>query len=405
MIKTILLYYPSFENGGATKNLINIVNYFIKKKINVTLFSYKANKKNFFVSNYLKIIKSKPIKKINFLPTRWNLALSAALNLNMYIRNNKKNSIIFSMQSHIPAIIVAKLNKKKISIRNSEEPLGATYYADNKILAFLVLILKFFFYNLSDQIIAISKKSEESLKKIVIFKKKVILILKFFFYNLSDQIIAISKKSEESLKKIVIFKKKVILILNPYLTNILKIKKKRKQKKFSILSIGRITKQKNFDLLISSIFNLSKKYKYIELTIVGNGNLFKIIQNKISNQKNIKLIKWKKNLKPFFLKSDLFILSSYYEGLPNVLIDAVNYEVPCIATDVSGVRDILINGKGGLIIANNNQKELEKNIEYSINNYSKIKKKIFLAKKKLFRFTNINCVIMHKQFNKIDNYK
>ena len=273
------------------------------------------------------------------------------------------------MQSHIPAIIVAKLNKKKISIRNSEEPLGATYYADNKILAFLVLILK------------------------------------FFFYNLSDQIIAISKKSEESLKKIVIFKKKVILILNPYLTNILKIKKKRKQKKFSILSIGRITKQKNFDLLISSIFNLSKKYKYIELTIVGNGNLFKIIQNKISNQKNIKLIKWKKNLKPFFLKSDLFILSSYYEGLPNVLIDAVNYEVPCIATDVSGVRDILINGKGGLIIANNNQKELEKNIEYSINNYSKIKKKIFLAKKKLFRFTNINCVIMHKQFNKIDNYK
>ena len=32
MLKTILLYYPSFENGGATKNLINIVNYFTKKK-------------------------------------------------------------------------------------------------------------------------------------------------------------------------------------------------------------------------------------------------------------------------------------------------------------------------------------------------------------------------------------
>ena len=57
MIKTILLFYPSFENGGATKNLINIVNYFIKKKINVNLFSYNASKKNFFASDYLKIIK------------------------------------------------------------------------------------------------------------------------------------------------------------------------------------------------------------------------------------------------------------------------------------------------------------------------------------------------------------
>ena len=369
MIKKILLYYPSFEKGGATQNLINIVNYFLKNKIKIFLFSHKANKKKFNKSNYLKIINSRPIRNMNFFPLRWNLALSAALNLNNYSKNIEKNSIIFSMQSHIPAIIISKLNKKKISIRNSEEPLGATYYADNKFLAFLVLGLK------------------------------------FFFYNLSDQIIAISKKSEKSLKKIVIFKKKIILIFNPYLTKILKIDRKNKSKKFSILSVGRITKQKNFDLLINSVSNLSKKYKNIELTIVGNGNLFEQTHNKILNQKNIKLIKWKKNLKSFFLKSDLFVLSSYYEGLPNVLIDAVNYEVPCLATDVSGVRDILIQGKGGLITPNNDQQKLEKNIEYSLKNYSKLKKMTLIAKKKIFRFTNINCVLMHKQFNKINNFR
>ncbi len=369
MIKKILLYYPSFEKGGATQNLINIVNYFLKKKIEIFLFSHKAYKKDFFKSNHLKIINSKPIRCMNFLPLRWNLALSSAINLNDYSKSYEKDSIIFSMQSHIPAIIISRLKKKKISIRNSEEPLGATYYADNKFLAFLVLGLK------------------------------------FLFYNLSDQIIAISKKSEDSLKKIVIFKRKIILILNPYLTKILKIKKKNKSKKFSILSVGRITKQKNFDLLIDSVSNLSKKYKNIELTIVGNGNLFEQTRNKIFNLKNIRLIKWKKNLKPFFLKSDLFVLSSYYEGLPNVLIDAVNYEVPCLATDVSGVRDILIQGKGGLIIPNNDQHKLEKNIEYSLKNYSKLKKMSLIAKKKIFRFTNINCVLMHKQFNKIYDFK
>ena len=46
------------------------------------------------------------------------------------------------MQSHIPAIVISKINQMKIVIRNSEEPLGATLYADNKILSFFVLFLK-----------------------------------------------------------------------------------------------------------------------------------------------------------------------------------------------------------------------------------------------------------------------
>ena len=44
MQKNILLFYPSFEKGGATKNLINIINYLIKKKIKITLFSYNTKK-------------------------------------------------------------------------------------------------------------------------------------------------------------------------------------------------------------------------------------------------------------------------------------------------------------------------------------------------------------------------
>ena len=128
MIKKIFLYYPSFERGGATINLINIINFFTKKKIKIYLFSNKINKKNNLKSSYLKIVKSKPLKMISFFPIRWNLALSSALNLNKFLKKNtEKKSIIFSMQSHIPAIIIAKLNKKIISIRNSEEPLGATY--------------------------------------------------------------------------------------------------------------------------------------------------------------------------------------------------------------------------------------------------------------------------------------
>ncbi len=369
MLKTILLYYPSFENGGATKNLINITNYFLKKKIKVILFSYKVKNKNFKRTKYLKVIESRPIKLLNFFPIRWNLAISSAYNLNSKIKIYKKNSIIFSMQSHIPAIIIAKINRRKISIRISEDPIGATKYADNKFTAYLVLILK------------------------------------ILFYNITDQIIAISKKSKLSLERLIFLKNKIKLIFNPYLKKIYNGKIKKKNKTFNILTAGRITKQKNLNLLIEAVHNLSKKYQFIKLIIIGKGDQYEIVKKRIKNLNFIKILNWKKNLKNFFIRSDLFVLPSFYEGLPNALIDAVNYGIPSIATDVSGSRDILLNGKGGIIIPNNDQITLEKKIEFAIKNYLLVKKKSLFAKKKVYRFGNKNCIKFHRLFIELEKNK
>ena len=254
MLEKILLYYPSFENGGATKNLVNIVNHFLKKKIRVILFSHNAKLNKFKFIKNLTIINSRPLKKFSFFPIRWNLALSSMISLFLYAKSNCNNSIIFSMQSHIPAIIVAKLINKKIIIRNSEEPIG-TIYADNKLSAIIVLILK------------------------------------FIFYNFADKIIAISKKSKKSLKKIITSKNKIILILNPYIDKFSQTKIRRLNKvqnrKFKILSAGRLVHQKNLIPLIKAISNLSNDYKNIELDI-GNGSQKKLIK-KIKNIKNIKI--------------------------------------------------------------------------------------------------------------------
>jgi len=95
MLKKILLFYPSFENGGATKNLVNIVNYLLKKKIKVILLSHNAKKKEFKFSKELQIINSKPLKKFFILPIRWNLALSSMISLFLFSKSNYKNSIIF----------------------------------------------------------------------------------------------------------------------------------------------------------------------------------------------------------------------------------------------------------------------------------------------------------------------
>ena len=202
------------------------------------------------------------------------------------------------------------------------------------------------------------------------------------------------------------FNDKIVLILNPYLNKILKIKKinKVKNRKFMILSIGRFTYQKNFSVLIDAFSNLSKNNTKMELNIIGDGNQKKMLMKKTQNIKNIKITLWKKDIKNDFLKSDLFILNSFYEGLPNVLIDAVNFEVPCISTDVSGARDILVNEKGGYIVPINNQHELEKKIKHVIENYPRAKRKAKYAKSKVKRFGKINLIFFYKTFLKLVNY-
>ena len=349
MKKKLIFFYPSFERGGATKILIRVINYLLKKNIEIYLFSHNASYKDFIKSKKLTIrgsnIKNKSRLYFNLLTTI-NL-------LKFLIQNNEKNTI-FSFQSHLPAIILAKLFKKKIIIRNSEEIFGATKYADKKVHAFITLMLK------------------------------------AVFYNLADTIIAISTKSKKSLEKIIINKNKVKLIYNPYLVNNNNFKKKKNSNNsFNILCVGRLTKQKNFILVIKVINVLVKQYPNIILTVVGDGPLKRDLIK--SANKNIKFLNWTNNIKKYFLKSDLFILSSYYEGLPNALIEAAYYNVPSISTDCSGAKDILLNNKGGYIIRINNFMELKEKIIIVMNKYKDAKKKASYAKKNVSNYSILNC--------------
>ena len=356
MKKKLIFFYPSFERGGATKILIRVINYLLTKNIEISLFSSNASYKDFINSKKL-TIKGSNIKNKSRL--YFNLITTINL-LKFLIRNNEKITI-FSFQSHLPAIILAKLFKKKIIIRNSEEIFGATKYADKKVHACITLLLK------------------------------------IIFYNLADTIIAISTKSKKSLEKILINKDKVKLIYNPYLLNNNKFKEKNKNKNFfNILCVGRLTKQKNFLLVIKAINELTKKYPKIILTIVGDGPLKRDLI-KIAN-KNIKFLNWTNNIKKYFLKSDLFILPSYYEGLPNALIEAAYYSIPSISTDCSGAKDILSNNKGGYIIPINNLIELKKKISLIIVNYKDAKKKTLFAKKNVSNFSILNCEKYHQLF-------
>ena len=134
---------------------------------------------------------------------------------------------------------------------------------------------------------------------------------------------------------------------------------------------------------------LSKKIN-CKLLIIGNGeeksNLLSFIKkNKL---KNVKIINFKKNPYPYIKSSNLFILSSLYEGLPNVLLEAMALKKNIIASDCpTGPREILQNGKFGDLYKNNDLNDLIKRIK-KFKKTSKINKiKVDLAYKSLIRFS------------------
>ena len=73
-----------------------------------------------------------------------------------------------------------------------------------------------------------------------------------------------------------------------------------------------------------------------------------MLVNNLDLNKKVKFTSWTNDIDKYYKKSKIFILNSVYEGLGNVLVDAVNYNIPIITTNCkSGPSEIIDYGKGG----------------------------------------------------------
>jgi len=360
-IKELIILYPSFERGGATVNLINFINICAKKDIKIYLITNinKKDKKRFVKKNIRFFIFNNRFKYKIFNRLVTSIK-SIFLLLKLFKKIDNKNSLVVSFQSHILPIILSKLFRRKVVIRNSEDVIYATKYADHKLSAFLVFLLKIFFYNFSDGVITNSLRAKKSLDKII-------------------------------------FNNKTKLIYNPYLNKILKEKKNIREN--LILSVGRLCKQKNQTVSIKAFAIFVKKFPNYKLILIGHGNDYiklKKLSMSLGISKNVVFKGWVSNPSRYYLKSKILILPSLYEGLPNTLIEAVNYNLPCISTRCSGATDILTEEYGSYIPMNNHQL-LAKKMIYFILNYKKklsdnkkIKERLsrFLIKPQVLKYIN-----------------
>lgn len=306
--------FRDFKKKGQDKLLLNYnFKTYSQNFDRIYVFSYEKEKFNFF-------------SNVTVLPNKYKLHryLYSFLLPLFYLKEIRSCDIIRGLQitGGLPALLSKLLFKKKFIV-NYGYPYAQTALVEGKVI-------HSFFYRL--------------LEKLVL--------------NWASYIIVTSKFIQNRLSS---YSDRLILIPNGVDTKLFKPITKT-QKEFSVMFVGRLEKQKNLFMLINAIALLEKRLR--KVLFIGDGSLKNSLL-KYAREKDVKLSIYKKishnNLVKYYNQAQVFVLPSVVEGNPKVLLEAMSCGLPVIGNNVEGIREIIKDGKNGLIFYNS-QDSLKKSM-------------------------------------------
>ena len=346
---TVGIFPPDI--GGPASFVPKIANHLINMDNKVKIICL-ADEENLLLEDELDVFR---IRRSTYLPIRWFKTIS------LIIKHGRKSDILFVNGLGVEAAIANLYLRKKIVRKIVGDPVWERFY--NK------------------------KRTSESFDDFQNLKQNLNVRIQKLIRNWSISSSEIVITPSDHLKEF-------INRTNPK-TEVLKInngieitefkRSKTPLHEFNILINSRLVVQKNIHFVIKAMGSI--KNLDINLKIIGEGGEFASLEELIANlkiQNRVKMIgKVENNLISEYLKtSNLFIQASDYEGLPHSILEAINYEVPILSTEVGGCKDLLDNGERGFIISSpqNNQQIAEK-INYIYENYDTALTKAIAAKK------------------------
>ncbi len=347
--KKLIIFMPYIDIGGVEKNLYIISNYLANKVKDLRICTFSKNKKRKFNKNIKFITSNSKInKKTN---NRLKYIFCLFLLFKFLVKN--RDSVVFAFQGNIYCILLCKFLGIQVIVRTNTSPSGWDHNSIKKRI-YKKIISK------ADAVISNSYNFKKQMEEQFDIKVKCI------FNPLNRKEISIKSKSG---KKINFFNNKKYL---------------------KILNIGRLTDQKDQIVMIKALELLKRKNIKYRSIIIGDGEEENNLKNYIIKNNLTKDIKIRQSLEnPYKVikQADLFILSSKFEGLPNVLLEAALLKKFIISSDCStGPSEILQNGKGGLLFKVGDYNDLKNKIISYINNKKKFQKKINFCFKNLDRF-------------------
>ena len=332
MKKKVAIILSNFEGGGAERVVSNIIRYLDQDKIelkiillekkgvylksipeNIEIIDLNCKRARYSIKKLIKAINSFEPEVIFSAMGQLNLIISA---MRMFYKGN-------------PSIIVREDNTPSKKLADMKKVKGGLFKVLYKIL-----------YPCVDLIIAqCESMRKDMIDNIGINGEKIKVI-----YNPVD-ILKISREKD---------------LYNPYNNN-----------NINLVAVGRLVYQKGFDILIDAFKRVNDKIPNVRLTILGDGKLLEDLNKKIDKYNlsdSVTIESFKENPYPYINYADTFILSSIWEGFPNVLLEALACDTKVVATDCkSGPREILGDNTWGLLVKENDSEELAKGIIRSIN--------------------------------------
>lgn len=127
----------------------------------------------------------------------------------------------------------------------------------------------------------------------------------------------------------------------------------------TFICVARLVHVKNHSMLIKAFYNVKQEFKDVLLVLAGDGELKRSLIDDVTRlnlSESIKFLGNVDNVPELLCKSDIFVLSSYYEGLPMTILEAMASGLPIISTNVGGVSDIVKDN--GILVESNNVQEL-----------------------------------------------
>ena len=191
-------------------------------------------------------------------------------------------------------------------------------------------------------------------------KKTIFLLIEKLFANSNSVLVATSNSERNRGLKEVGYKENKSIVFNNCINPISEIKPLSIAKNWPenyICTVGRPCYQKNIDFMIQAFYEI-RKQKDIHLVIMGVGhhmgqlNIVKKMINDLNLSSHVTLLNWtsREDVLNIISKSQLYISTSRYEGMPYSIIESLALSIPCVVSDCDGNRDLIEHGYNGYVI-------------------------------------------------------
>lgn len=317
--KLIACFLPSLYGGGAERAALKLFKGMSELDFTLDLVLADAT------GPYLNQVPEK-VRVVNLAAGR---VLKAILPLARYLRQNKPYALISHMEyANVAAVLAKEISGTKTKLFLVEQNnLSASLNNDKSILSKALSVLVKFLYPRADRIISVSTGVANDLKSIHGLAEEKVCVI----YNpiVEKELIA---KAKEPLE-------------HPWF---------QKGEPPVFIGVGRLSEQKDFLTLIKA-FKILREQRMARLMILGEGELRTELETLIDSlglTEDISLPGFVDNPYAYMHNAAAFVLSSRWEGLPTVIIEAMACGCPVVSTDCpSGPFEILAGGKYGDLVA------------------------------------------------------